>query len=490
MGTKVASFTLNAGGADSVDVTTLAVTTGATSVAANFQNLKVMIGSVQLGQTQTTLSNSTAYSFSPSQAINIPAGGSVNVDVFMDVLSTAETSVSQAVASLTSVTSQLHTSGSSITSPSSVTGQTVSVTGNGSVTISQSPTTPVSRQLAMSQSGQILGVIKFAETTGNESTTLTDLTITATGVAGTTLNGSTSNSVNSLLNFTISAVDNTGATLGSTFTKGSWSSGTGGTGTQTYTVTFNNINLPIPQGPAKYMNLTIKADINAFTNGAASNSQWKVGLAAASASTIRGAASNATITPTLTSNGQSNTTTVLRTTVGVTSVGSISSPVAVTVTPTGAPGSAENMAIFAVTANSAGDAILQSITLQQGGTAPTTTVSNTPFTYSIYDASNGLSTSVGFVNLNLSSNSGTGTATLNGGSAASAGGVTISAGTTKYLVVQANTANFSTGSSGTTKSYTLSATTWQFSDGTTGVSQSGDASSVPAVTSTGAARTY
>lgn len=493
IGTRVASFTLNAGGADSVDVTTVTVTAGATSVAANFQNMKVCVEAsggtcgTQFGQVQTTLTNSTDYSFSPSQAVNIPAGGSITIDVFMDVLSNAETTVNQVVASLKSVTSQLHTSGSSITSPGNLAGQTIKVSGKGAVTVSQSPTTPVSRELAMSQTGQILGVVKFAETSGNEAATLTDLTITATATAvGTTLNGAASGSVNTLLNFNISAADNTGATLGSpsTFTKGSWtSSGTDGTAPVVYTITFNNVNLPIPQGPAKYMNLTFKADINSFTNGAASNSQWIVGLAKATDATIRGQASNATITPTLNSNASSNTTTALRTTIGVTSVGSITSPVNVSIQPTGAPGSTENMAIFAVAANSAGDAVLQSITLQQAGTAPTAAA----VVYSVFDASQGLSTSVGGVSLTGTT---AGTATLNVGSAAAAGGVTISAGTTKYLVVQANTSNFNTGSSGTTKSYSLSATTWRFSDGTTGVGQSGDASTVTAVTSTGASRTY
>ena len=143
------------------------------------------------------------------------------------------------------------------------------------------------------------------------------------------------------------------------------------------------------------------------------------------------------------------------------------------------------MAIFAVTANTAGDAVLQSVTLSQGGTAPTSINA----TYSVYDASQGLSTSVGFVA--LSSGSPSAAVALTGGSAAAAGGVTISAGTTKYLVVQANTTNFNTSSgSSSTKSYSLQVTNWQFSDGTTGVGQSGDASSVTAVTSTGASRTY
>ncbi len=481
--TKVGSFAINAGGADSVDITTVQVTTGATSVAANFNQLAVMVGTTQVGQTQTTLSNSTAYSFSPATAISIPAGGSVTIDVYAGVQSGAETSVNQNVVSLTGLTSQLHTSGSTITFPGLVTGQTVKVTGNGAVTITQSPNTPVSRQLAMNQAGQILGVIKIGETTGNEAATLTDITITATGVAGTTLNGTASASLNSLLNFTISAADNAGTAIGSPVTRSSWTSGTDGTGTVVYTVTFNNVSLAIPAGPGKYMNLTVKADLNSFTNGAASNSMWTVGLASASAATIRGTSSTATITPTLTANATSNTTTVLRTTIGVASVGSIASPVSVSVSPTGVPSATENMAIFAVTASNSGDAIVQSITLQQGGTAPTGVAVN----YTVFDAAQGLSSAVSVATAITGS---TATAvTLNLNSAATAGGVTIGAGQTKYLVVQANTTNFNTNSGNSSKSYSLQATTWRFSDGTTGVGPSSDASSVTAVT-TGASRTY
>ncbi|MDE2311653.1 MAG: hypothetical protein KGJ93_00985 [Patescibacteria group bacterium] len=466
---KLASFSLSAGGADSINVSTLTVDAAAASVTNNFQNMQVFQGSTQIGNTQPTISNSGSYTFSPSSPIVIPAGGSVVIDVYADLISSASASLfaNQTLFTLDSgSTAQLATSGASVSLSGNVPGQTISTVGNGSVTVSKSPSTPVSRQVAMGSPGVVLGVIKFAETTGNEAATLTDLTLTATAVAGTTLNGSASGSISSFLNFTIDDGS------GHTFTKSTWTTGTDGTSTRTYTVTFNNINIPVPMGPNAYLNLSVKADANSFTNGAASNSQWTVGLASASAATIRGVASNASITPSLTTNANSNTTTLARTTVTFGSVASITSPITVTNQTAGAPSSAENVGIFSITANSAADAIVTSITLQQGGQAPTAVA----VAYSVYDASNGLSSAVGTGNL---TGTGAGAITLNQNSAATDGGVRVPAGQTKYLVIQANTSNFNTGSGGTYKNYTLTLTTWSFSDGTTIFGPSSDAAAVP-----------
>ena len=168
----------------------------------------------------------------------------------------------------------------------------------------------------------------------------------------------------------------------------------------------------------------------------------------------------------------------------ISAVGSITSPVSATVNPTGAPSSAENMGIFAVTNNGTGNIIINSITLLQGGTAPTTA----PVAYIVYDPSNGLSSGISSVTY-LTGNTPTVVA-LNQNSAASAGGVTIPAGTTKYLVVQANTNDFNNGNSGTTKSYSLTLTTWAWSDGVTTFTPSGYQFAVTAVTTTGASRSY
>lgn len=472
-GAKLASFSLSAGGADSINVSTITITAAAASVTGNFQNMKLMQGSTQIGNVQPNITNGGSYTFSPSSPIVVPAGGSVVLDVYGDLITSASASLfaNQALFTLGGVTAQLASSGASVTmSPTTVTGQTISTIGNGSVTVSKSPSTPVSRQVAMGTTGVVLGVIKFQETTGNEAATLTDLTVTATANAGTTLNGSASSSASTFLNITIDDGN------GHTFTKGTWTSGSDGTGFKTYTVVFNSINIAIPQGPNSYLNLTVKADVNSFTNGAASNSQWSVGLATAGAAVIRGASSNATITPTLSTNANSNSTTVARTTVTWSSVGSITSPISVTNAQTGSPSSAETVAIFAVTANASADAIITSVTFQQGGQAPTNT-SNTNIPYLVYDASNGLSSAVS-ASTNFNGTGAT-TVTLNQNSAAADGGVRVPAGQTKYLVVQANSSNFSTGSGGSYKNYTLTLTSWNFSDGTTVFGPSSDANSVP-----------
>ncbi len=471
---KVASFSLNAGGADAVNVTTITLTAAAASITGNFQNLKVMVGSTQVGTVQNTLTNSAAYSFSPSTPINIPAGGSVVVDVYADLVTgvAANTLLNQPVVNLTGVTAQLASSGAAATSVTA-NGQGVTVSTGGVVTISQDPTTPNSRQVSMSSTGVVFGVVRVKETTGNESARITDITLTATAVAGTTLNGSASGSISTLKNITISD----GA--GHTYTKSTWDTSVDNTTTGTYKVTFNNVNLTIPQGPNSYLQLTVKADVNDFNSGAASNAQFSFGIGTASEVTIRGNASNNTITPTVTANATSNTTTILRTSVTMSSVSSISSPVSVTVNTTGAPSSGEIVAIFNATAGAGGDAILKSINLQQGGNAPTAAA----VTYYVYDASQGLSTAVGTATL---TGSGAGTITLNQGSAASVPGVTIPSGTTKSFVIKADTNAFNTGSSGSGKSYTLSLTSWSWSDQTTaGLGVSGDQTTVPsAVTRT------
>ena len=478
---KIASFSLNAGGGDAVNVTTITITAASASVTGNFQNITMKQGTTQIGTVQTVPTNSSAYSFSPSTVINIPAGGTVVVDVYADVLSsaTANLFINQALFTLTTVTAQLATSGATASSISSVTGQGITVAGNGAITISKDTSSPTSRQVAMSQQGVNFGVIKFKETTNNEGVVLTDITVTATATAGTTLSGSASDSISSVKNFVLMGSD--GSTLP---TKASWTTGNGGTGTQTYTITWNNVNVVVPANGQVLM--TVKADTNDWNNGAASNSTWVFGIALAGSVTLKGQQSNASITPTLTTNAASNTTTVLRTTIGFTSVGSNSQA---TVNPVGIPSSGEVVGIYRVAAGSADNLTLTSLTLQQGGTAPT----GVAVTYYVYDASvNANAAPVGTATLTGTT---AGAITLNLNSASTSSGVEVTKGTTKDLIIKADTNNFNTGSSGSNKTYSLTLTTWAWKDGTDtpntgGLGASGDQGTVPAVSSTGAARTY
>jgi hypothetical protein len=467
----VAQFSLSAGGSDGVNITTLTFTAAAASVAANFQNLKVMVGFQQLGITQTTLTNGGQMSFSASSPVQIPAGGNVLVDIYASVLSGAETSVSQALVTLTTITAQLATSGSALGTANitglNTDGQTVTVVGNGAITISSDPSSPIARQVAMGQTGVVLGVLRFQETSNNEAVNLTDLTVTATSLAGTPLNGTASTSASSLKNFVIT--DNTNS-----YTKGSWTTAaTAGAGTKLNTVTFNNLNFQIPANGT--LRLTFKADTNSWASGGASSAQYKIGIAATSTDvTLRGVSSNASINAGLTTFAQSASTTVVRSTVAMAAVGSISSP-QVTVGTTGVTSATEVMGIFSVTASNAGDLQINSIDLTHGGSAPSSTINTT---YTVFDAtgSGGLSTAIG-TGIILANGSAT-TVTF-------ATPVQITAGQTKYFVIKANTALFNTGSGGTTKSYALSMTAWTYTDGITSpntlFSASSDAGTVTAV---------
>ena len=455
VGAKLASFSLNAGGADAVNVTTITVSVASASVTSNVQNMVVKIGSTQIGQIQPTLTNSSTYSFSPTSSINIPAGGSVVVDVYADIISSASSSLfaGHTVFTLTTgVTAQLATSGASVTLSGSVTGQTVTTSGNGTVTVAKDADSPVARQVAMGQTGVVLGVLRFTESSNNEAVTLTDITVTATAISGTPLNGSASTSSPTLKNLVITdgTTTATKSTWTSTAANGVAESGAVSSTPSSHTVTFNNVNFNIPAGGN--LKLTVKADTNDWASGGASGAQFTVGLNLAANATLRGAQSQASITPTVTTFAQSSTTTVVRSTITVTSVDTITSPVSVSVQATGVPATDEIMGIFKVTASSAGDVKLNTITLQQGGTAPTAVA----VPYTIYDA-NQYSTANGTANLTGTT---AGALTLTTASE-------ITAGQSKYFVVKASSSAFNTAGTGAAKTYDLKITAFTFTDGVT-----------------------
>jgi hypothetical protein len=339
----------------------------------------------------------------------------------------------------------------------------------------------------MGQTGVVLGVIRFQETSNNEAVTLTDITVSATAVSGTPQNGTASTSSPSLTNLTIT--DGT-----TTYTKSTWSSTTannqGEAGATSLTpsrhvVTFNNVNFTVPAGGT--LRLTVKADTNTWANGGASNAQFVVGINATSTDVVlRGQQSQATLAnAALTTFAKSATTTLVRSTVSVTSVSAIPAGqpgAGTTANATGIVGTSEIVGIFAVTASSAGDVQLNTLTLQQGGSAPTAVA----VPYSIYD--NTVSTSSSVQNT-VSNLTGTTAATQTFGTP-----IQITAGQTKYLVVRASTSAFNTQGTGAPKTYSLDVTALTFTDGTiapmTVVANSADFSNVTAVYTGTGSRTY
>ncbi|HUY69822.1 MAG TPA: peptidoglycan-binding domain-containing protein, partial [Candidatus Tyrphobacter sp.] len=112
---EVGSFILTASSAQGVNVSSLTLTTTASSTL-ELQNLKVMVGSTQFGSSQGTVKTSAAtdYAFSGSTPINVAAGQSVTVNVKADILSGSTAGTYAGVVTLKSWSATGQTSGSAI----------------------------------------------------------------------------------------------------------------------------------------------------------------------------------------------------------------------------------------------------------------------------------------------------------------------------------------------------------------------------------------
>ena len=184
---KVASFTLTAGPASGVNISNVSVTTSATATTS-FQNLKVMIGSAQLGQTQGTIANSTAYTFTAAQPLAIAAGGQLIVDVYADVKTGVGLS-SAAVVNLTGLSGIAVATNQAVTTATNipVTGQTVAVVAAGTMSFA-SYNHPASSQVGMGVTGVKLATYQLTGS-ANEPINVNNVWVTSTS----TLSGAFTN---------------------------------------------------------------------------------------------------------------------------------------------------------------------------------------------------------------------------------------------------------------------------------------------------------
>lgn len=169
---RIGSYTFTASSAEGVNVSTITITAGA--AGAQFQNLKVMVNGVQFGSTQSTISNSTAYTFSGAQ-FSVPKGQSVTVDVYGDVLSSATAGTKTAITTLSGCSANGASSFSSITCTSTA-GQDVLIAGQATVTVT-ADNGQASDQIVMGSTNNTLASFRFTETTNVEDVKITDLIV-------------------------------------------------------------------------------------------------------------------------------------------------------------------------------------------------------------------------------------------------------------------------------------------------------------------------
>ena len=411
-GKRLASFSITASSAEGARVSSLTLDKDIGTDAFDTQNVKVMVGSTQFGATRTTVADGgITMAFSGSSSITVPAGGSVTVDVYGDVLSSSTAATYGATIDVTGWSALGSVSNSSITFPGAVNGQATTVSSGGAVTISTDSATPASKQVVMGSTGNELFKLKFQETSNVEDVKITDLIFRDTigsGAAGrasfqnvTLWDGSTQ--VGGPNNMVI------------------------GTASATSTVTFS-FSTPIVVTRNNSKVLTLKgdvADINSL--GSVSGSLHVFGIATTTTDVIAlGKDSNASAT--VTGAPVSNTSTVAQTKLALSSslLGASSGRTRVAV---------DDVATLNFAANSAYQLTVNSITLKFSGGA----LASATFNVSLIDAN---------TNANWGSS-----ATQVCTTASSTCSVTVgpqyvvSAGDTKAVKVRVDSSSFSNGAS-------------------------------------------
>ena len=251
---KIASFIVTAGGGEAINVTQLKLADDATTeLGDNFQNLKLMNGTTQIGSTISSL-NTTAgtYTFTPSTSIQIAAGQQYVVDVYADIKSSAAdtSTLLNPVVAFDKVTATGVSTGTDASYDTNVDLQKAYISGRGNLTITLDSDTALAQQMLMGSTGVSLAKFKFAADATediNISKLVVNDIVTSAGT-GTIMN--------------LKLMDGT-TQVGQTVNF------TGSYGTTTYAV-FDGINLVIPKNSSKVLSIT--ADINSYDNGGISGS--------------------------------------------------------------------------------------------------------------------------------------------------------------------------------------------------------------------------
>jgi len=337
-GVKVGSFSMVAGPAEGVNVVSLTVLTGA-NVANIFQNMKVMVGSQLIGAEQGVLANNESYTFTASPLVAIAKGGSISVDVFANVISGA-TATATSVVSLTGVSAQGADTSTNLNPSVSVTGQTVAVAGNGTLTTAIASTKVNTQFVAMGLSNAKVASFKLAAS-NNENINITRVSL---------LNTTNSTTGSELKNVRLMNGQTVIASIGSFGTL------TTGTSSNTQTVVFdlNGTSLQVPKNGD--VQLDVVADINNTDGGATSSATVTVDLTG-----VNGQGASSAVAANDTDTVASLATlTVYRTNIGVAAtypVGNIST----------AKANDLKVATIAVTADAADAAYIKTITINNTG---------------------------------------------------------------------------------------------------------------------------
>ena len=270
--TKIASFTIIGGAGEPAEVTQISladVTAGTDYVSNYFQNVKLMHGTTQLGNTLGSPSSGATtaqtHTFNVSPAVTINSGEQYVVDVYADIKSSTLTTAADQVL-VTSVTASGKNTGTAASYSTDVNLQNQYIASSGGMTIAIDSDTPLANNLLMGAVDQTLGKFKF-NASSSESVTITELVISANIENGSGATGTLQN-IRLFEENNGQIVQIGGAVVGLDSTYA----------TTTYAhANFKGLSLVIPKGTTKV--ITVKANITPYNGSGLTTTGQAIQLA-------------------------------------------------------------------------------------------------------------------------------------------------------------------------------------------------------------------
>ena len=346
---KIAAFSLSASSAEAINLTSVSITASSTAGSNSdfrVQNLAVKVDGNTWNYVQASVDINGQYTFSAPSLVQIPAGGSKNVEVYADVLQGSVAGSYRPVSFTGAVAQGAMTNTVQTLSGAPVTSQLITVAGAGTLSAASELSNPLTGQIVLGKDvptlGQTLGQFRFSAN-NNEDIRIKDLTlrVTASGAAPATFD-------NLMLKDGATVVGTCNALVG---------------GPTVYTAfcTMSNSGFVVAKSSSK--NLVVVGDVATYNSSQASaGKDFTVSINASSDIRAEGAASTGTVTVGGTYPMAANTQTVLRTkgTVALAAVGA---------TANRTNQLSDHMANLTITPDAAGALEFRSITLKLSGTA-------------------------------------------------------------------------------------------------------------------------
>jgi hypothetical protein len=351
---KVGSYAFTASSAEGVNINNVSIQMGgatASNSKESFQNLKAVVNGVPFGTIYGTLSVGGIYTFSGTPFV-VPAGQTVNVDVYADTLSNALSSDGDVnpVTYLSGFSGTGQISYTSVTlTGSPVAGQSLTFAGQSTISISADSSMPASTQIVMGSTGNNLGLFDLQETSNVENVKVTDLVVN--GIVTSVGTSAPLAGINNLSLYNGSTL--LGQAGSAVFVSSSTSNGVA---SSTYKYSFH-FGTPILVPQNGLTQLTLKGDVPSYTSNGATDASQITFTVPTDSIVALGQTSNKSSNITASGVVSSNSMTVARTALTVTA-----SLIAQT---SKMPFS--QLGTITLTANSAGSAELSSLNLTFGG---------------------------------------------------------------------------------------------------------------------------